>query len=114
MLIVDSKAAILRENRKLPATELCPPALGRCLASLIRYNPPLPAIETSIPLNQASSSARVITGPRAFSSFANGDFRIYFLSATAAMMADNIEHVITYWVMFQKFHSAALGGFAVV
>jgi len=30
------------------------------------------------------------------------------------MMADNIEHVISYWVMFQKFHSPALGGFAVV
>ena len=29
-------------------------------------------------------------------------------------MADNIEHVISYWVMFQKFHSPALGGFAVV
>ncbi len=30
------------------------------------------------------------------------------------MMADNIEHVISYWVMFQKFHSPALGGFAVL
>jgi len=30
------------------------------------------------------------------------------------MMADNIEHVITYYVMFQKFHSPALGAFAVV
>ena len=30
------------------------------------------------------------------------------------MMADNIEHVMSYWVAFQKFHSSALGGFAVV
>ncbi len=30
------------------------------------------------------------------------------------MMADNIEHVISYWVIFQKFHSPALAGFAVV
>ena len=30
------------------------------------------------------------------------------------MLADNIEHVISYWVMFQKFHSPALGGFAVI
>ncbi len=30
------------------------------------------------------------------------------------MMADNIEHVISYFVMFQKFHSPALGAFAVV
>ena len=29
-------------------------------------------------------------------------------------MADNIEHVISYWVIFQKFHSPALGAFAVV
>ena len=30
------------------------------------------------------------------------------------MMADNVEHVISYWVIFQKFHSPALGAFAVV
>ena len=30
------------------------------------------------------------------------------------MMADNVEHVISYWVAFQKFHSPALGGFAVL
>jgi len=30
------------------------------------------------------------------------------------MMADNIEHVISYWVVFQKFQSPALAGFAVV
>ena len=30
------------------------------------------------------------------------------------MMADSIEHVISYWMMFQKFHSQSLGGFAVV
>jgi MFS family permease len=51
---------------------------------------------------------------RAFRSFSNADFRMYFFAATAAMMADNIEHVISYWVMFQKFHSPALGGFAVI
>jgi MFS family permease len=51
---------------------------------------------------------------RAFTSFANGDFRIYFFAATAVMMADNIEHVISYWVIFQRFHSPALGGFAVI
>ena len=30
------------------------------------------------------------------------------------MTADNIEHVISYWVMFQQFHSPALAGFAVI
>ena len=29
------------------------------------------------------------------------------------MMADSIEHVISYWMIFQKFHSPALAGFAV-
>jgi MFS family permease len=52
--------------------------------------------------------------PRGFTVFANGDYRILLITATAAMMADNIEHVISYWVMFQKFHSPALGAFAVV
>ena len=28
------------------------------------------------------------------------------------MMADNIEHVISYWLLFQKFHSPVLAGFA--
>ena len=39
---------------------------------------------------------------------------MYFLGTAPAMLADNIEHVISYWVMFQKFHSPALGGFAVI
>ncbi len=29
-------------------------------------------------------------------------------------MGDNIEHVISYWLLFQKFHSPVLGGFAVI
>jgi MFS family permease len=49
-----------------------------------------------------------------FAALRHGSFRAYFLTSAAAMMADNIEHVISYWVMFQKFHSPALAGFAVV
>lgn len=41
-------------------------------------------------------------------------FRAYFLGAASAMMADSIEHVISYWMMFQKFQSPALAGFAVI
>ena len=41
-------------------------------------------------------------------------FRVQFVTFVFAMMADNIEHVISYWVMFQKFHSPALAGFAIV
>src|SRR4051812_7360711 len=41
-------------------------------------------------------------------------YRLQFIAYVLAMMADSIEHVISYWVMFQKFHSPALAGFAVV
>src|SRR3954469_10305392 len=41
-------------------------------------------------------------------------FRAYFLGAASLMMADSIEHVISYWIMFEKFRSPALGGFAVI
>jgi MFS family permease len=41
-------------------------------------------------------------------------FRAQFSTYVIAMMADNIEHVISYWVLFQKFHSPALAGFAVL
>ena len=52
--------------------------------------------------------------PVAFAALRHASFRAYFLTSAAAMMADNIEHVISYWVMFQKFHSPALAGFAVL
>jgi len=53
-------------------------------------------------------------GQVAFAALRHASFRGYFLASAAAMMADNVEHVISYWVMFQKFHSPALAGFAVV
>lgn len=50
----------------------------------------------------------------AFAALKHKDYR-WFLSATMlAMMADNIEHVISYWVLFQKFQSPVLAGFAVI
>ena len=39
---------------------------------------------------------------------------MHFATFFLAMMADNVEHVISYWMMFQKFRSPALGGFAVI
>jgi MFS family permease len=41
-------------------------------------------------------------------------YRLQFVAYVLAMMADNVEHVISYWVVFQKFHSPALAGFAVL
>src|SRR5271168_5010214 len=51
---------------------------------------------------------------RSFASMRHPGFRAQFTTFVLAMMADNIEHVISYWVIFQKFHSPALAGFAVI
>ncbi|CAN5323895.1 MFS transporter [soil metagenome] len=48
------------------------------------------------------------------SALGNPGYRWHFSTYMLAMMADNIEHVISYWVAFQKFHSPSLGGFAVI
>jgi MFS family permease len=52
--------------------------------------------------------------PQSFAALHHPGFRAQFLTYALAMMADNIEHVISYWVVFQKFQSPALAGFAVV
>lgn len=50
----------------------------------------------------------------AFAALYHRDFRIYFVTTMLAMMADNIEHVISYWLLFEKFRSPVLAGFAVL
>src|SRR5262245_64267486 len=52
--------------------------------------------------------------PPSFAAMRHPAFRVYVVTTSAAMMADNVEHVISYWVMFEKFHSPALAGFAVL
>ena len=52
--------------------------------------------------------------PRPFAALRLPGFRAFLVTFFLTMMADNVEHVISYWVVFQKFHSPALGGFAVV
>jgi len=51
---------------------------------------------------------------RSFAALRIRGYQAHFSTYLLAMMADNIEHVISYWMAFQKFHSPALGGFAVV
>jgi MFS family permease len=48
----------------------------------------------------------------AFAALHHRNFRFFFVGTMLAMMADNIEHVVSYWLLFQKFHSPALAGFA--
>lgn len=49
-----------------------------------------------------------------FAALRHPGYRVYFATTALAMMADNIEHVISYWVIFEKFRSPELGGFAVI
>ena len=50
---------------------------------------------------------------QSFAALRHPGARAYLSGAMLAMMADSIEHVISYWIIFQKFESPALGGFAV-
>ena len=56
------------------------------------------------------TSTTAPSATRSFAAFAYPAYRAQFAFYVMAMMADNIEHVISYWIMFQKFHSPALGG----
>lgn len=69
--------------------------------------PPAFSRHLSGPVNQASS-------PQSFAALRHPGYRAFFATNVLAMMADSIEHVISYWMLFQKFHSPALAGFAVI
>jgi MFS family permease len=67
-----------------------------------------------IPTHIPESVTPAPAAGRKFAALRNRDCRPYLVGAALAMMADNIEHVITYWVLWQKFHSPALTGFEVI
>ncbi len=76
-------------------------------------------VPTHLPMPQDPSNpgaARQLPAgpPVKFAALRNRDCRVYLVGGMFAMMADNIEHVITYWVLWQAFHSPALVGFEVV
>ena len=48
------------------------------------------------------------------SALTDAGFRTFFILVAAVMTADFVEHVISYWVIFQKFHATWLAGFAVI
>jgi len=50
----------------------------------------------------------------AFAAFKFVGFRFHVITYMLAMMADSVEHVISYWMLYQKFHSPELAGFAVL
>ena len=55
-----------------------------------------------------------MTAPKSFAALRQPQYRAYFLGAALAMMGDSIEHVISYWIMYEKFRSPALAGFAML
>jgi MFS family permease len=65
-------------------------------------------------MDDTTKGLKPLPKTRSFAAMRHPGFRAQFTTFVLAMMADNIEHVISYWVVFQKFHSPALGGFAVV
>src|SRR3954468_17082459 len=69
-------------------------------------------IPTHIPEPQPETQAAV--DRTRFAAFRNPQSRDYIVGASLSMGGDSIEHVISYWVMFQQFHSPALAGFAVI
>jgi MFS family permease len=64
--------------------------------------------------NADSVTAAAPASSRSFAALRHRGYRGFFFSSAGAMMADSIEHVISYWVIFEKFQSPALGGFAIV
>jgi MFS family permease len=66
-------------------------------------------VPPEVTLPQATRAARP-----SFAAMQLPGYRAHFTTYVLAMMADNIEHVISYWMAFQKFHSPALAGFAVI
>ena len=62
----------------------------------------------------STAPAEKAASPASFAALRHPGYRAYLAGNALAMMADSIEHVITYWVAFQKFHSPALGGFAML
>ena len=74
-------------------------------------------VPTHVPDVDAEPLAAAGTGagqPAKFAALRNPTCRVYLPGGMLSMMADNVEHVITYWVLWQKFHSPALTGFEVI
>lgn len=59
-------------------------------------------------------AASMTPAPQSFAALRNPGFRMLFMGNALAMLADNMEHVISYWMMYQKFHSPILSGIAVI
>jgi MFS family permease len=64
--------------------------------------------------DSSPSGAAAGGGTRSFAALRHPGFRVFFVTTALAMAGDQVEHVISYWVIFEKFRSPALAGFAVL
>jgi MFS family permease len=69
---------------------------------------------TDVPSSTSNAKRPDPAGRVAFAALHHPDYRKYFFVIMAGQMGDNIEHVISYWLLYQKFHSPVLAGFAVI
>jgi MFS family permease len=63
--------------------------------------------------NPAQSNQQAVPH-RAFAALRAPGYGAYLTGTSLAMMGDSVEHVISYWMIYQKFRSPALAGFAVL
>src|SRR5699024_7311105 len=77
-----------------------------------RGPPPVRAPRARDP--EGRSSPTNVLAPRRFGPLRDTHSRPYLITAGLSMMADNIEHVITYWVLWEVFASPWLVGFQVI
>jgi len=52
--------------------------------------------------------------PQSFAALRHPGARLYLIGSCLAMLGDSVEHVISYWVIYEKFQSPELGGFAII
>lgn len=64
--------------------------------------------------NESQPASKRSAGRVAFAALHHPEYRRYFFVLMLGQMGDNIEHVISYWLLYQKFHSPVLAGFAVI
>ena len=64
--------------------------------------------------SRGRSSPTNLQAPRRFGPLRDKHSRPYLITAGLSMMGDNIEHVITYWVLWEVFQSPWLVGFQVI
>src|SRR3989475_8508755 len=91
-------------------------AARRCRSGDVSCRSSLAPPEPRIIIASVSRSPLEASGPSStrFGALQHRDYRRYFVLILLSATADNIEHVISYWVIFQAFHSPTLAGFAVI